>query len=77
MSTEPDIPTSDPNARTRVIVGAILLAVAWVLAAAFVLILLIVLPSHQVHDYAWAIIGSGLLAAGAATRAIIDAVMTD
>lgn len=75
MTTENknDGPT-DPAARTRVIVGGLLLALAWLLGAAVVVVLLLVLPDQHVRDYAWAVVTAGLVAAGGATYALVDEV---
>lgn len=59
--------TGHDTARTRIRVGGALIAFAWLLTAATVVALMIVLPGHQVDDYAaWIILG-GLLAGVAAT----------
>jgi len=65
----------DPAAKTRVVVGGILLALAWLLSAATVVGLLTVLPDHLVDDHAFAIIAGGLLVAAVATAAIVEDVM--
>ncbi len=71
-STRPNPAT----AKTRVIVGGVLLALAWLLASATVLGLLAVLPEQHVRDYAWAVIAAGLAAAAGATYALVADVMT-
>ncbi len=63
--------TPDPNTKTRLIVGGVLLALAWLLSAATVAGLLFVLPEQHVRDYAWAVIGTGVLTAAGATYALI------
>lgn len=72
MPEEEEAP--DPNAKTCLVVGAILLASAWVLTAVVVFGLLIVLPEHQVDDYAWAVIAGGVAVAALATLVLIQEV---
>lgn len=73
--TKTPTPAADPAvARTRVIVGGILLALAWLLAAATVIALLVVLPDHHVRDYAAAVVAAGIFTAAGATYALIEGV---
>lgn len=62
-------------AKTRLIVGAILLPILWLLTASCVVALLLVLPDYQVRDYAWAVVLSGMVLAGIGSYAVIDGVM--
>ncbi len=76
MTTETtEVHREDPTAKARLILGGVLLALAWLLAAAVVIGLLIVLPENHVRDYAWAVVLSGLFAAAGATYAVISDVI--
>lgn len=67
--------TADPAAKTRVIVGAILLVLVWAMSAATVVALLIVLPDHQVDDYAFWIIAGGFATAVLGTLTVVNCVI--
>ncbi len=70
--TKPRNSTIADAERTRVIVGGALIALAWVLAAVVIVALLLVLPDHHVRDYAWAVVGAGLVSAGLATYVLAE-----
>lgn len=68
---------SDDEKKTRLKVGGALIAFAWLLAAATVVGLLLVLPGHQVDDYAGLIVLGGLAVGAIAMAAVFVTVIDD
>lgn len=60
----------DSQRRTRLIIAAVLMPLAWLFSAAMVLILMVMMHAQQVDDYPTAVIIYGLLAAAGATYAV-------
>lgn len=68
-------PVPDPAAKIRVVVGGILLPILWLVAGAVVVALLMVLPDHQVRDYAWLIVLVGIVVSALGTYVVVNDVM--
>ncbi len=76
--TEPlnqPLPVFDPAAKTRVIVGGLLLAFVWPLAAATMITIAVVMPAETLDKWAWLLILGGVVFAFGNTVAVINGVI--
>ncbi len=71
MNPRPGTSTS----KMQLVIGSVLIVLAWLMSAGMVLALLTVLPEHHVRDYAAWIVSAGVLTAGSATWAVIQGVI--
>lgn len=69
--------TTDPTAKLRLILGTILVVLAWLLAAGTVIVLLAEAPEGFVVKWGWLILCIGAAAAAAGTYAGVHGVIQD